>query len=187
MKKYIKLIPLIIYPYAYLIWLIMMFITDDTVEKLIGSDGYIILFDAIFIIFNIYVLVIMLYNLIVTIKGKYTAYEAAKMNLTIKAWQIPAYIFHFIMGAVGTIMSVWGIGFIMVAVLVDVITIALTGINSVGCTVRLKKDGVISLKTAIFCGIGSFLFCIDVIVALFYVTRSRKHKKNMEGLNVQSA
>lgn len=187
MKKYIKLLPLIIYPYAYLIWLILQFVTSDTVKKLIGIEGDIILFKAIFIIFNVYVLFSVIYNIIVTVKGKYTAYEAAKMNLTIKAWQIPAYIFHFLMGAVGLLMSVWGIGFLMVAVIVDVVTIALTGLNAIGCAVKLKKDGIIPLRTAFLYGIGSFIFCIDIFVALGYVRRSRKHKKEMEKSYAQSA
>ncbi len=118
----------------------------------------------------------MIYNIVVTVKGKYTAYEAAKINLTVKAWQIPAYIFHFIMGAVGMVMSVWGIGFIMVAVIVDAVTIVLTGVNAIGCAVKLKKDGIIPMRTAIIYGIGSFIFCIDVFVALLYVGRSRKYK-----------
>lgn len=176
MKKYIKLLPLIIYPYAYLIWLLLQFKAADAFGEFVGSKEYVILFEAMFIIFNVYVLFIVVYNIVVTIKGKYTAYEAAKMNLTVKAWQIPAYIFHFFMGAVGVLMSVWGIGFIMVAVIVDVVTIALTGTNAIGCAVKLKKDGVIPLRTAIIYGIGSFIFCIDVFVALSYVRRSRKHK-----------
>ncbi len=54
MKKYIKLLPLIIYPYAYLIWLILQFTIGDTVKKLIGENGSIILFKIIFVIFNVY-------------------------------------------------------------------------------------------------------------------------------------
>jgi len=56
------------------------------------------IFFLLFIIYNIYVLFISIYNAIITSKDKYSPHEVAKMNLTIKAWQIPAYIINFILG-----------------------------------------------------------------------------------------
>ncbi len=178
MKKYIRLLPLILYPYAYIIYFILLFTLDDISKKISNflTSGLVVLI----ISFTVLTLAIAISSTVLAVKGKYNAHETAKMNLAVKAWHIPAYIFHFVMFCVGMIASIWGIGFIMVAVIVDVLTIALSGINAISCAVKLKKDSIISKGTAIFFGIGSFIFCIDLIVAFIYVHKAKKQlKENM--------
>lgn len=41
-------------------------------------------------------------------------------------------------GISGDVYEHMGIGFILVAITVDVLTIAMTGISSIGCAVRMK-------------------------------------------------
>ena len=96
------------------------------------------------------------------------------MNLIIKGIQIPAYIMHFILGFIGLAMSVWGIGFLLWAVLIDLLTILLTGISSIGCSIRMRKERLVSLPGAIFMGIGCFIYCVDVAIAIVYVVKARK-------------
>ena len=72
-------------------------------------------------------------------------------------------------------MSVWGIGLIMWAFIIDVITICLSGISSIGCAVRLCKEKRISKFAAVFLIIGNFIFCIDIVVAIVYMVKSRKN------------
>ena len=103
-----------------------------------------------------------------------TAGQAARMNLIIKGIQIPAYIMHFILGFIGLAMSVWGIGFLLWAVLIDLLTILLTGISSIGCSIRMRKERLVSLPGAIFMGIGCFIYCADVVIAIVYVVKARK-------------
>lgn len=166
MKKYLSIIPLILYPYAYLIWIIGFLFTGLTLDEIIGIDAIMIIFGVIFIIYNIYIFFIIIFNFVQAIKGKYSAYQLAKMNLLIKGLQIPAYLFHFGLGLIGLVMSVWGIGFIIVAVVVDFLTIALTGLNALGCAIRMKKENKASTVVAVFTGMYSFVFCIDVVIAV---------------------
>lgn len=175
MKKYIRLLPLILYPYAYLIYFILLFTIDDISRKIANllTSGLVVLIIG----YTILTLITAISSTVLAVKGKYSAYETAKMNLAVKAWHIPAYILHFVMFCVGMIASIWGIGFMMVAVIVDVLTIALSGINAISCAVKLKKDGIISKRTAILCGISSFIFCIDLIIAFIYVHKAKKHLK----------
>lgn len=175
MKKYIRLLPLILYPYAYIIYFIFYYCNIRIILANM-SFTYINSFTVLLIGYNVITMVIAISSTVLAVKGKYTAHETAKMNLAVKAWHIPAYIFHFVMFCVGMIASIWGIGFIMVAVIVDVLTIALSGINAISCAVKLKKDGIISKRTAILFGIGSFIYCLDLIIAIVYIFRSRKHK-----------
>ncbi len=170
MKKYIRLLPVILYPYAYLIIIIFYILIFD--GKTYGLD----ILKAIVIIYNLYSLIITIVNVVQTARGRYTAYQAAKMNWVIKGVQIPAYIFHFLVGMVGALLSVWGIGFVLWAILIDILTIALTGINSIGCCIRLCKEGMISKGKSVFCALCSFIFCVDVVVAIILYITVRKRK-----------
>ncbi|MBE6862194.1 MAG: hypothetical protein E7497_04770 [Ruminococcus sp.] len=174
MKKYLRLLPLILYPYAYIIYFILLFTINDISEKIANllTSGFVVLIIG----YTVLTLITAISSTVLAVKGKYSAYETAKMNLAVKAWHIPAYIFHLIMFGVGMIASIWGIGFIMIAVIVDLLTIALSGINAVSCAVKLKKEGIISKGTTILFGIGSFIYCLDLLVAIIYVFQSRKHR-----------
>ena len=96
------------------------------------------------------------------------------MNLIIKGIQIPAYIMHFILGFLGLAMSVWGIGIVLWAILIDLLTILLTGISSIGCSIRMRKEGILSTAAAILMGIGCFVYCADVVIAIVYTVKARK-------------
>ena len=128
------------------------------------------------VLYNLWVLILSLGSAIGGLK-RYTPAEAAKMNLAVKLWQIPAYLFHFLLGAMGLVMSVWGIGFIGLAVTVDLVTIFLSGLFAIGSVRRMKKEGVLSSGTAFWAGFGSFLYCVDVIVAIVLAVMC-KTKKN---------
>ena len=58
--------------------------------------------------------------------------------------------------------------------LIDLLTILLTGISSIGCSVRMRKEGLVSLPGAIFMGVGCFIYCVDVVIAIVYVVKARK-------------
>lgn len=174
MKKYLKMIPVMLYPYMYLICLLFLPLVIST-DPQAGSEGIVVLLVGA-VVYNVYVLVSVIVNAVMGAKGKYSAVQLARLNLVIKGVQIPAYIFHFILGMIGQLMSVWGIGVIIFAIVIDVLTITLTGINAIGCSIRLYKDGVLSLKTFVLYSIASFLFCIDLLVACIYLVKAKKVK-----------
>ena len=174
MKKYVLMIPLILFPYAYLILFFLISMTSGIVDQWMDSQTSTNIWSVIVILYLLYILIITFYNLIVTVKGKYTAYEAAEINFLVKSLQVPAYIFHFAIGMMGTILSVWGIGIILLAVVVDLITITLTGINSIGCSIRMRKEKILTTPMAVLMGIGSFVYCADVGIAIAYFLLTRK-------------
>ncbi len=173
MKDIIRLLPLIVFPYAYLILLIMAVYTPDVLE--IGNGKMIA---AIVIAYLIVTLASTIGGSIYAAKSSMPPLTAAKLNFIVKAAQIPAYIFHFLLGLVGTVMSVWGIGFILFAVVIDLVTITLTGIHAIGCVVKVRRNGAVSLKAAVFAGICSFIYCID-LAAAFIIFKEIKNSKNM--------
>lgn len=92
-----------------------------------------------------------------------------------KCVQIPAYIINFLFGCIGCLLSVWGLGIIIFVIITDFITIFFTGISSIGCTVLMKKQGALSNKLTLLCGIGSFTYCFDVIISIIYYKIAKKH------------
>lgn len=179
MKKYLKLLPLILYPYPYVLMMletpVFLLLEDAPVEV------QAVLFLGPILLFNLYVIFISIYNVVTTARGDMTAYEAAKMNLVVKGWQVPAYILHFVMGVGGLLMSVWGIPFILYAILIDLFTIILTGINSIGCSIKMKKE----CNTSLLMGIGCFIYCVDLAVAIAYVSISKKAQQQDENVVAQ--
>ena len=167
--KYLKMIPVIIYPYIYVLILAVFFLFVGVLPEDTTDISLLVLL-IIAVIYNLYSFVIVIVNAVQTARGKLTAGQAARMNLIIKGIQIPAYILGFI----GLAMSVWGIGFLLWAVLIDLLTILLTGISSIGCSIRMRKERLVSLPGAIFMGIGCFIYCADVAIAIVYVVKARK-------------
>lgn len=189
MRKYLKLLPLMLYPYAYLVGLIIYIVLYSggkyDSESIQGIGAFIL---GLLFIYNIITLLISIYHSVQSARGKYTALQAARMNLIVKTVQIPAYIFHFILAMIGTMLSIWGIGLILFALAMDLLTIFLTGINSIGCSIKMKKDGILSTTAAVFAGIGCFIFCIDIVIAIIYMVLAKgKEIKNAKILRSQEA
>ena len=171
--KYLKMIPVIIYPYIYVV-ILAVFLIFLSVLPSDFNDAASLGLLIVAVIYNLYSFIIVIVNAVQCAKGKMTAKQSARMNLIIKGVQIPAYIMHFILGFMGLAMSVWGIGFLLWAVLIDLLTILLTGISSIGCSIRMRKERLVSLPGAIFMGIGCFIYCADVAIAIVYVVKARK-------------
>lgn len=178
MKSYLRMLPVILYPYAYLIPLLVLFLTpavDDNMAKV-----YLFVF-GYGIAIHVLAFAASIYNAVITANGKkYDSRKAAQINVVTKCVQIPAYIFHFVLGCLGLGMSVWGIGVIIFAVVVDFLSILLTGISAIGLHVRMKKEQYLRKSYCVWLGIGSFLYCIDVAIAIFddlFVTAQFSHRQ----------
>lgn len=167
-KEYIKMMPLIVYPYIYLVFLLLI-----SISLYNSSEAAYYICVAVAVIYNILTLVTAVMYSVNTAMGKRTAYQAAKMIFAVKALQIPAYIFHFMVGLAGSVMSVWGIGLILWAVLIDVLTIALTGTAAVGLCILMCKEKKISKGRAVLQAVSGYIFCVDVIAAIINVRNTK--------------
>ncbi len=173
MKKYVKLLPLMIFPYTYIILLLSIIGLSNLFPNFLRYAPVSLGIEIISLAYIVLVIISTFGNAIATAKNNITAYEAAKRNLIVKAIQIPAYIFHCILFLTGMIMSVWGFGFMIIALVVNVLAIALTGIHAIGCVVKMRKSNVISKFTAVVSVILSFLYCFDIAVAIFLLIKSK--------------
>lgn len=179
MKKYIRLLPVMLFPYVFIFILYFIGITTAavTMESVnifgrIAAALLAVLLAAAPLVFSIW-------GAVYAAGSDISAYTAAKLNLIVKAVQIPAYVLNFLLGAAGTVMSVWGIGFIAYAVIADVLTIILTGIHAAGCVVKMRKEGAVKTSHAILAGIGSFIFCADVAAAIALFVSCRKAQRSL--------
>ena len=133
--KYLKMIPVIIYPYIYVV-ILAVFLVFLNVLPSDYNDAASLGLLIVAVIYNLYSFVIVVVNAVQCAKGKMTARQSARMNLIIKSIQIPAYIIHFILGFIGLAMSVWGIGIILWAILIDLLTILLPSAAASACVRR---------------------------------------------------
>lgn len=147
----------------------------SAVPNFIGS-GIVKYFPIIVIVYMALTLICTIFGSVYAAKSKMPPRKAAILNLVVKAVQIPAYLFHFLLGMLGTVASVWGIGIVAFAVLIDLFTIGLTGIHAIGCVVKTCKGGAIGKGAAVLMSIGSFIYCVDLIVAIVLVVISSKYK-----------
>ena len=101
------------------------------------------------------------------------ALELAKINMTIKLIQIPAYLFLFIIGiaCMFTIFT-FAISFILLAL--DCASIFLSGLIGVSAVKQNYTDSILSIKQAIFYSILQFIFVLMLFVPLYYLKNQKQ-------------
>lgn len=176
MKKYIRLLPVMLFPYVFIFILFFAATAFSIGSDNIFRDLILMLAAAALVAAPV---VCSVWGAVYAARSDISTYTAAKLNLIVKAVQIPAYILNFLLGAAGTVMSVWGIGVIAYAVIADVLTIILTGIHAVGCVIKIGKEGSVKTGYAVLAGIGSFIFCIDMIAAVVLFINCRETQKSL--------
>ena len=113
-------------------------------------------------------------------KGHVLPEKLAKLNMIIKLVHIPAYIIHFVLGMLGTLASIWGIGFVLWAIIIDLITIALSGTHMLSCVIGIIKQKGANTAISVVAAVLSYIYCIDVLVAILYYVYIRNRKPASE-------
>ncbi len=187
---HLKMIPIIIYPYLYMLGILFIFIFA-VIEGSITNDYeysalsvFLIIPLALFI--TLICLVIAIINSIKAGKNCYGIYYPTRMNLIIKLVQIPAYTINFILGLIGLFMSIWGIGVLALVLIVDFLSIVLSGVNNIGTCVNLLKNKIITKGWAVIFSIFSFVYVVDVFIAvgIFLYLRKDNIKALMNKVNI---
>lgn len=104
--------------------------------------------------------------------------ELSFIGMIIKLIHIPAYIFFFIIGA-GGIMFIHFLAITILIFVFDCMTIALSGVLELAAVLRARAEGVLKKGEALICAVCSFLFCVDVIVAVYVFLCARKRTNKM--------
>ena len=179
------MIPVMFYPYLYIILSLLTGVLADRIPDELYSKIFVFDFlNAVKYAAVIHLLVLI--SMIVFIrrawKSKYSPKELAKMVMIIKLVQIPAYILHFLLGALGCLASVWGIGIIAWAVLIDLLTIAQSGVFGICAYTNGAAKKELPIWMGVVFSMLSFIYCIDVVISVYAFIRLHmsERKKNQE-------
>lgn len=188
LKRYVNLIPLIIYPYVYL-FVILFYILALSVHPSAGNDTFSNTLNNVIAwgtaIYNIYLLCFCIYHSVSIVRKDISAFDAALMNLVVKGFHVPSYIFHVLIGLLGVCLGIFGgFFFIIIAFTVTTLTLLLTGISSIGCGIQMKREGLLSFGKVFLMQIASFLCFADIGVAIAYVVISRKNHSTATGRGI---
>lgn len=102
---------------------------------------------------------------LMTKNGGWNSQELAKMNMIVKLIQIPAYLFIFVVGLLCGMM-IFTIGISFVLLVLDIFSIGMTGIFASCAFYTLKQEQKISGNMQVLYSLASFLFCVDIIIAV---------------------
>ena len=95
--------------------------------------------------------------------------QLARAVMVIKLIQIPAYVLWFSLGA-----GLFFLGMFIVAFIVDVLAIILTGLVGLAAAMQCKKEGILTGDWVWLYGILQFIFCIDVISAIILYLETKE-------------
>jgi len=169
---------LILYPYYYMSVIIVELLIMGNTDSFNGESAF--MAEIVMFLVNPICLGVLVSDFVTNAKGHVPPEKLAKLNMIIKLVHIPAYIVHFILGALGTLASIWGIGFVLWAIIIDLITIALSGTHMLSCVIGIIKKRGANTAISIGAAILSYIYCIDVVVAIAYYVYIRNRKPAAE-------
>lgn len=174
-KYYIFALPVALFPYILLAGLACLYSTE-IMEGVFGSNGY-----ALVAVVAAFIPVCGAFAVILgvmTALGRISGPFAAALSMAIKLVQIPAYIVIFVMGIIFSI-TVFGIPFVIIFVVYDICSIAMTGLVGACAMYNNFRSGNLPLLNAALFAVCQFIFCVDIVFAIIaFVTVKKKAKGN---------
>jgi MFS family permease len=158
MKKLIPFYGIVLFPYLIVFILISIFggyFTDDFLLFLLIT----------LIILYVVAIVCAIAEFIKGITKKNQSTEILRINMMIKLLHIPAYLLIFVFGLLCTI-TIFTIGVTIVLMILDGMTILLSGLVGLGGIIGSLRENKISTKKAVIHGILQFIYCADVISSI---------------------
>ena len=165
---------LILYPYYYMSIIIAQLLIMGNTDSFSGEDAFV--GEIVMFLVNPICLGVLVSDFVTNAKGHVPSEKLAKLNMIIKLVHIPAYIIHFVLGMLGTLASIWGIGFVLWAIIIDLITIALSGTHMLSCVIGIIKQKGANTAISVVAAVLSYIYCIDVIVSIAYYVYIRNRK-----------
>lgn len=186
MKKYMLLLPSVLYVSSLYLGMPLMLLPD------VSDPSYERTSTIIFSVMSIFVLVTFISGIVcniiaavLAVKRKWNTKEVLRANLLLKYLYLPLDllgVFGFVMGIMGILVLGKDFNFMSLFLFLGIGLCAVFGFGAafqsgsiaiVGI-LRAKADGVIAKKEAVLYGIGSFIVVADIVVAHLL---SRKVKK----------
>ena len=103
----------------------------------------------------------------------------AKFAMIIKWMQVPAYVAIFALGLIFAI-TLFTIPIAIIFVLVDCLTLLLTGLLTISAAVVAVRQGVFQTKDVLWIILLQFVFCADVLAATVFYKKLRNKRSVIE-------
>ncbi len=161
MRKYSPFLLIILFPYFIVFALICIF-TGFLMDTVFNNNAFSLVF--ILIILYVFSLFSALVVLIAGFKKK-NSLEVLRISMIIKILHIPAYLLIFVFGLLCT-LTIFTIGITIVLMILDGMTITLSGLIGISGIIRGLRENKISLKKAVIHGILQFVYCADIISSI---------------------
>lgn len=162
MKKILPFIFIILFPY-YIVFLIGSLLNQHLMEFVFHNNFYIGLLSLC--IFGIIAFVSVIILCVNNFAGRLDAVEAARINMMIKIIPIPAYLVIFVIGLM-CLLTIFTIGISFILLILDGISIVLSGLIGVFVVRRCYADGILTRTEMVIHGILQFVFCLDIVSAV---------------------
>ena len=98
-----------------------------------------------------------------------------KTQLIMRLVQIPGYIMIFV-ASVAFLLTIFTAAFTVVFILVDIISITITGLLSVSVYYCLYRKGLLNSGCLVLFSVLSFIYCLDVIVSIVGYVIAKNNK-----------
>lgn len=128
---------------------------------------------------SVVLLVVNIINHIMIRKGIGNTQKLVKSYLMIKLLQIPAFIIFFVIASLALFcVGLGALYYIIIFLFVSSVCVITSAILAIAIFRRMRKEGMIEDTVQFSMSIGSFLFYIDIFIALVAYRISKKHKVN---------
>lgn len=187
-KCFWLLLPCILFPYFTLLLVAIVFLSTDLavfefiMDRVFQENGLYIL--VVLLIFCLLTVVFSITYVVLSIRKNWNPVSLAKCAMMIKWVQAPAYIAIFALGLILAI-TLFTIPIALVFVLVDCLTLLLTGLLMVTAAVIAVRQGIFRMKDICWVIILQFVFCADVLAATAFYRKLKKKAEQDEGNTVE--
>jgi len=165
----------LLFPYLIILAIICIFTNFGNIMELLFNNNALYVLATLMIIY-VFALVCTIIQVILNIRSKISSKQLLFTNMMIKLIHIPAYIVIFLFGVLNLI-TIFTIGISIILMILDGMTIFLTGLIGLSGIIRGLFEKKLSPKNVLIYGIFQFIFCIDVISSIFLY---KKIKNNIE-------
>jgi hypothetical protein len=162
MSKYIQFFLIALFPYLIVFALICMFKTYF-MDTVFHNN----IFSLLLILIVLYVVALgcAVTAFIASLAKESKILDVLRINIIIKLIHIPAYLFIFVVG-LSSMITIFTSGISIVLVILDGMTIALSGLIGLGGVIKSLRENKIFIKAAIIHGILQFVFCVAIISSI---------------------
>ena len=181
-KCFWQLLPTILLPYVTLLLVAIVILSTNMpvfefiLDHVFQENGLYIL--ATLLILCMIAAVFSIAYFVLSIRKKWNPVSLAKFAMIIKWMQAPAYVAIFALGLIFAI-TLFTIPIAIIFVLVDCLTLVLTGLLPISAAVLAVRQGIFRTKDVLWIILLQFIFCADVLAAtVFY-----KKLRNKQSIN----